>query len=169
MHWPTPEKESIAPTWETFGELRAEGLTRSIGVSNFDHRYLPDIIATGLIPAVNQIELHPQFQQKPTKELADVHQILLEAWGPLGQGKVDYQSGVIGDIAQRHGASWAQIVLAWHIARGHIVFPKSSSPQRMAENLASVDVTLSAEDIAAIDALDQGRAGRVASDPANVN
>ncbi|USR79830.1 aldo/keto reductase [Arcanobacterium pinnipediorum] len=169
IHWPAPKNGPIASTWETFGELRSQGLTHSIGVSNFDERYLPDIIATGLIPAVDQIELHPQFQQKPTKELAKTHHIELQAWGPLGQGKVDYQAGLIGEIAQRHQASWAQVTLAWHIAKGHIVFPKSSSPQRMRENLASTNVVLTSEDIAAIDALDLGLAGRVSADPADLN
>ncbi|WP_216379745.1 aldo/keto reductase [Arcanobacterium phocae] len=169
IHWPTPDNAPIAPTWETFGDLQNEGLTKSIGVSNFDHRYLPEIYATGLIPTVDQIELHPQFQQRPTVKLADSHNVRIEAWGPLGQGKVDYQTSIIGEIANQQSASWAQVILAWHLAKGHIVFPKSSTPQRMAENLASSELTLSAADIAAIDALDQGAMGRVASDPANVN
>ena len=167
IHWPTPHNGPIEPTWETFAELREEGLTSSIGVSNFDHRYLPAIIDTGIIPAVNQIELHPQFQQRPTAEFAAEHDIAIEAWGPLGQGSVDYLTGVIGEIAAVHSVSWAQVVLAWHLAKGHIVFPKSSTPARMAENLASTEVALTASEIARIDDYDLGLEGRVSADPAD--
>ncbi|MFC5280668.1 aldo/keto reductase [Arcanobacterium canis] len=169
IHWPAPERGPIQETWETFGQLRGEGMTKSVGVSNFDERYLPAVLETGLIPAVNQIELHPQFQQRPAVELSARHNIAIEAWGPLGQGKVDYTGGVIGEIAQAHGISWAQTVLAWHVAKGHIVFPKSSTPQRMAENLASGQVTLTAQEVERIDALDKGAQGRVSADPAEVN
>lgn len=169
IHWPAPANGPIDSTWETFGELRSEGLTRSIGVSNFDYRYMPDLFTTGLVPAVNQIELHPQFQQRQTTAMADFHDVRIEAWGPLGQGKVDYNSGVIADIAARYSVSWAQVVLAWHVAKGHIVFPKSSTPQRMAENLAAGVLMLMPSEVAAIDALDKGVAGRVSADPADVS
>ncbi|WP_306232000.1 aldo/keto reductase [Agrococcus beijingensis] len=169
IHWPTPKNGSPVETWETLGALRSEGLTTSIGVSNFDERYLPEILSTGVIPAIDQIELHPQFQQRPAVSLAAQHDIAIEAWGPLGQGKVDYTGGVIGEIAARTGASWAQVVLAWHLAAGRIVFPKSNRRERMEENLAAASVELSAADIAAIDALDLGAAGRVSSDPADAN
>ncbi len=169
IHWPTPANGSPVETWETLAELRSEGLTTSIGVSNFDERYLPEILETGIVPAVNQIELHPQFQQRAATELAAQHSIAIEAWGPLGQGKVDYSSGVIGEIAERLGVSWAQVTLAWHLAAGRIVFPKSNRRERMDENLAAAQVELTADDIAAIDALDQGAAGRVSADPAEVS
>lgn len=169
IHWPTPANGSPVETWQTLAAMRDEGLTSSIGVSNFDERYLPEILDTGIVPAVNQIELHPQFQQRAAVELSAQHDIKIEAWGPLGQGKVDYSTGVIGEIAQRLGVSWAQVTLAWHLAEGRIVFPKSSSPERMAENLAAASVQLTPEDIAAIDALDQGAAGRVSADPAEVS
>ncbi|MDP9800370.1 2,5-diketo-D-gluconate reductase A [Arcanobacterium wilhelmae] len=169
IHWPTPKQGPIQETWETFGQLRAEGLTKSVGVSNFDERYLPAILETGLVPAVDQIELHPQFQQRPATDLAGEHNIAIEAWGPLGQGKVDYTGGAIGEIAAAHGITWAQTVLAWHVAKGHIVFPKSSTPERMAENLASGEVTLTSEEVARIDALDKGAEGRVSADPAELN
>lgn len=169
VHWPTPANGSPVETWQTLAAMRDEGLTSSIGVSNFDERYLPEILDTGIVPAVNQIELHPQFQQRAAVELSAQHDIKIEAWGPLGQGKVDYSTGVIGEIAQRLGVSWAQVTLAWHLAEGRIVFPKSSSPERMAENLAAASVQLTPEDIAAIDALDQGAAGRVSADPAEVS
>ncbi|SDS37008.1 aldo/keto reductase [Agrococcus carbonis] len=169
IHWPTPANGSPVETWETLGELRAEGLTTSIGVSNFDERFLPEILETGLVPAVDQIELHPQFQQRAATALAAEHRIAIEAWGPLGQGKVDYSAGAIGEIAERLGVTWAQVVIAWHLAAGRIVFPKSNRRERMEENLAAAAVQLSADDIAAIDALDQGAAGRVSADPAEVS
>jgi 2,5-diketo-D-gluconate reductase A len=169
IHWPTPANGSPVETWETLGELRAEGLTTSIGVSNFDERYLPEILGTGLVPAVDQIELHPQFQQRAASALAAEHRIAIEAWGPLGQGKVDYSAGAIGEIADRLGVTWAQVVIAWHLAAGRIVFPKSNRRERMEENVAAAAVQLSADDIAAIDALDQGAAGRVSADPAEVS
>ncbi len=169
IHWPTPSAGSAVETWETLGAMRDEGLTRSIGLSNFDERFLPEIRETGIVPAIDQIELHPQFQQRAATALAAEHDILIEAWGPLGQGKVDYASTVIGEIAERHGISWAQATIAWHLQAGRIVFPKSNRRERMEENLAAASVQLSAEDIAAIDALDQGAAGRVSADPAEVS
>ncbi|MGC5077877.1 aldo/keto reductase [Agrococcus sp. DT81.2] len=169
IHWPTPSAGSPVETWETLGALRDEGLTTSIGVSNFDERFLPEILETGIVPAIDQIELHPQFQQRAATALAAEHDILIEAWGPLGQGKVDYASTVIGEIAEQHGISWAQATIAWHLQAGRIVFPKSNRRERMEENLAAASVQLSAEDIAAIDALDQGAAGRVSADPAEVS
>ncbi|MET4098069.1 2,5-diketo-D-gluconate reductase A [Agrococcus sp. UYP10] len=169
IHWPTPSAGSAVETWQTLGALRDEGLTTSIGVSNFDERYLPEILETGIVPAIDQIELHPQFQQRATTALASEHDIRIEAWGPLGQGKVDYASTVIGEIAERHGISWAQATIAWHLQSGRIVFPKSNRRDRMDENLAAAGVQLTAEDLAAIDALDQGEAGRVSADPAEVS
>ena len=168
IHWPTPAAGNPVETWEALAAMRDEGLTTSIGVSNFDERYLPEILATGVVPAVDQIELHPQFQQRAATALAAEHDIKIEAWGPLGQGKVDYSSGAIGEIAARLGVSWAQVVIAWHLASGRIVFPKSNRRERMEENLAAAAVQLTADDVAAIDALDQGAAGRVSADPAEV-
>ena len=168
IHWPTPSAGSPVETWEALAAMRDEGLTTSIGVSNFDERYLPEILATGVVPAVDQIELHPQVQQRAATSLAAEHDIKIEAWGPLGQGKVDYSSGAIGEIAARLGVSWAQVVIAWHLASGRIVFPKSNRRERMEENLAAAAVQLTADDVAAIDALDQGAAGRVSADPAEV-
>ncbi|WP_404311744.1 aldo/keto reductase [Agrococcus terreus] len=169
IHWPTPANGSPVETWRTLASLRDEGLTTSIGVSNFDERFLPEILETGIVPAVNQIELHPQFQQRAATELSAQHDIKIEAWGPLGQGKVDYASTVVGEIAERHGVTWAQALIAWHLQSGRIVFPKSNRRERMDENLAAASVQLTAEDVAAIDALDQGAAGRVSADPAEVS
>ena len=169
IHWPCPEKGLWQETWTTFQELRSEGLTTSIGVSNFDHRYLPQLLAEGgAVPVVDQIELHPQFQQRETAAVAAEHDILLEAWGPLGQGKVDYESHVAA-IAEAHEKSWAQVLLRWHLQRGNIVFPKSNRAVRMRENLDVFDFELTADEVATIDGLDQGVSGRVSADPAEVN
>ncbi|WP_144721453.1 aldo/keto reductase [Agrococcus jejuensis] len=169
IHWPCPEKGLWQETWTTFQELQTEGLTTSIGVSNFDHRYLPALLAEGgPKPVVDQIELHPQFQQRETAAIAAEHDILLEAWGPLGQGKVDYESQV-ASIAAAHDKTWAQVLLRWHLQHGHIVFPKSNRASRMRENAEVFDFELTADEIATIDALDQGAAGRVSADPAEVN
>ncbi|GAA3596909.1 aldo/keto reductase [Agrococcus terreus] len=169
IHWPTPANGSPVETWRTLASLRDEGLTTSIGVSNFDERFLPEILETGIVPAVNQIELHPQFQQRAATELSAQHDIKVEAWGPLGQGKVDYASTVVGEIAERHGVTWAQALIAWHLQSGRIVFPKSNRRERMEDNFAAASVQLTAEDVAAIDGLDQGAAGRVSADPAEVS
>lgn len=169
VHWPAPANGPIAETWEALGAMRDEGLATSIGVSNFDERFLPDVLATGIVPAVDQIELHPQFQQRAAAALAAEHDIRIEAWGPLGQGKVDYASTVIGDVAARLGVSWAQVVIAWHLAQDRIVFPKSNRRARMEENLAAAAVQLTADDVVAIDALDRGAEGRVSADPAETN
>lgn len=165
IHWPAPRFGPIEETWLTMGEMAEEGLTRSIGLSNFDHRFLPDVLDTGLIPVVNQIDLHPHFQQRETTDMCEANDIRVEAWGPLGQGKVDYTTGVIGDIARSHGITWAQTVLAWHLAKDHIVFPKSSTPERMRENLAATQITLTPDEVEAIDGLDKGEAGRHSPNP----
>jgi 2,5-diketo-D-gluconate reductase A len=169
IHWPTPEKGLWQETWQTFQELRTEGLTTSIGVSNFDHRYLPGLIAEGgALPVVDQIELHPQFQQRETEALAAQHDIRIEAWGPLGQGKVDYAT-LVADIAAAHDVTWAQVLLRWHLQGERIVFPKSSSAARLRENLDVFGFELTADEVATIDALDRGLEGRVSADPAEVN
>ena len=169
IHWPAPKNGPVQETWETFAKLREEGLTTSIGVANFDDRYLPAVLETGIVPVVNQIELHPQFQQRTTTLLSEKNDVKIEAWGPLGQAKVDYASGPIGEIAAANGISWAQAVLAWHLQQGRIVFPKSSSRERMDENFAAAQIQLSSEQLAVIDGLDKGLDGRVSGDPAEVN
>ncbi|WP_349827491.1 aldo/keto reductase [Brevibacterium litoralis] len=168
IHWPTPASDKVIETWETFGEFREKGLATSIGVSNFDHRYLPAVLETGLIPAVDQIELHPQFQQRESLQLLADNDIKIEAWGPLGQGKVDYAGApAIQEIAEATGKTWAQVVVRWHLDKGNIVFPKSNRKERMAENFDVLDFSLSADQVAAIDALDKNE--RVSADPAEVN
>ncbi|WP_167197661.1 aldo/keto reductase [Brevibacterium pigmentatum] len=167
IHWPTPQNKNSVETWEAFPSYRDQGLTTSIGVSNFDHRFLPEILDTGIIPAVDQIEVHPQFQQVDTRPLLAENDIKIEAWGPLGQGKVDYASTVIGEIAAAQEKSWAQTIIRWHLQKGHIVFPKSNNRDRMEQNFSVFDFELTDAEVAAIGALENG--GRVSADPAEVN
>ncbi|MGO2774955.1 MAG: aldo/keto reductase, partial [Brachybacterium tyrofermentans] len=148
-------------------ELQKRGLVRTIGVSNHPAPQLSEIIeATGVVPAIHQIELHPYFQQRELRELHAQHGILTESWGPLGQGKSDLlENTVITGIAEGHGATPAQVVLAWHLAHGIVTIPKSVTPSRIVENLAAAELELTADEIAAIDELDRPD-GRGGADPA---
>ncbi|MFK4789270.1 aldo/keto reductase [Microbacterium sp. ZW T5_56] len=171
VHWPTPAKDNYVHAWQKVVEIRDAGLTRSAGVSNFLVAHLERSVAeVGVVPAVNQIELHPRYQQRGIAEWAVQHDVKIEAWGPLGQGKYDLQDfAAIGDAATAHGKSAAQVVLRWHLQEGRIVFPKSVRTERLRENLDVFDFTLSDAEVAAITALDEGAAGRVASHPDDVN
>ncbi|WP_075889786.1 aldo/keto reductase [Actinomyces provencensis] len=167
IHWPTPARDLYLPTWEAFEELRSEGLTRSIGVSNFLPEHLRRIADLGgTVPAVNQIELHPTLQQVDIQEADASLGILTEAWSPLGRG-ADLEIPAIDLIATRLGVTPAQVVLAWHLARGRVVIPKSVTPSRIVENLAAADVVLDDADLEALDALEAGI--RIGSDPATFN
>ena len=166
IHWPHPGLDRYVESWNAMEDLAERGLTRSIGVSNFNQDHLERVIeASSTVPAVNQIELHPLLQQRELTAFGEALGIRTEAWGPLGQGKVDLavEAPVLVDIAAAHGATLAQVVLAWHLAEGRIIFPKSTRPERMRENLGALELRLSADDLAAIDAVDQGR--RLATDP----
>ncbi len=171
VHWPTPAKDNYVHAWQKVVEIRDAGLTRSAGVSNFLVPHLERSVAeVGVVPAVNQIELHPRYQQREIAEWAAQHDVKIEAWGPLGQGKYDLQEfAAISDAATAHGKSAAQVVLRWHLQEGRIVFPKSVRAERLRENLDVFDFTLSDAEVAAITALDEGAAGRVASHPDDVN
>lgn len=162
MHWPAPGQGQYVDAWKAMIALRDAGKTRSIGVSNFLPEHLDKIIdATGVTPAVNQIELHPDFQQRALRAYHDAHGIVTQSWSPIGQGKALLENPAITKIADRHGRSAAQIVIAWHLAHGLSVIPKASSPEHLSDNFAALDVMLSEEDMAAIDALDRddGRMG----------
>ena len=166
IHWPHAGQDRYVETWNAMEDLAERGLARSIGVSNFTRENLERVLeASSTVPAVNQIELHPLLQQRELTSFGEALGIRTEAWGPLGQGKVDLavEAPVLAEIAAAHGATLAQVVLAWHLAEGRIIFPKSTRPERMRENLAAVELTLSADDLAAIDAVDQHR--RLATDP----
>ena len=163
IHWPVPSYDLYVETWEALVELREQGLTRSIGVSNFEPAHLRRIIdATGVTPSVDQIELHPYFQQRElTGELRRLG-IDTESWSPLAQGEAVRDPALV-QIGEAHGKSAGQVALRWHIQHGYIVFPKSVTPSRIRENFEIFDFALSADEMAAIDALDAGR--RIGPDP----
>ena len=167
MHWPLPTlyDGDFPATWAAMAELRGDGRVRSIGVSNFQPAHLDRIITeTGIVPVVNQVEAHPYFANDVARAASCRHGMAVEAWGPLGQGTV-LDDAVIAGIADDLGRSAAQIILRWHIERGDIIFPKSTRPERMCQNLDLFDFALTVEQTAAVDALDRGDEGRVGSHP----
>lgn len=165
IHWPAPEQGRFVDAWRAMTALRDAGKARSIGVSNFLPEHLDAIIeATGVTPAVNQIELHPHFQQRDVRAYQDAHGIITQSWSPIGQGKGLLVDERITAIAERLGRSPAQVVIAWHLAKGFSVIPKASSPEHLSDNFAAQDLTLGEEDIAAIDAMDRPD-GRLGPDP----
>jgi 2,5-diketo-D-gluconate reductase A len=163
IHWPVPSQDKYVETWKALIELQQEGLTRSIGVSNFQQPHLERVInETGVTPVVNQIELHPRFQQVGLRrEHADLG-IVTEAWSPLAQGAV-LKDPAIMEIAQTHGKTPAQVVIRWHLQLGNVVIPKSVTPERIEANLDVFDFTLSATEMEAIEVLDAGE--RTGPDP----
>jgi 2,5-diketo-D-gluconate reductase A len=164
IHWPVPSQNLYVQVWQTLEEIYTEGLSRAIGVSNFLSEHLETLLAAGgTVPAVNQIEIHPTFQQREVAALSRRHGIAVEAYSPLGQG-ADLENRTVTAIAAKYLATPAQVVLAWHLANGNIVIPKSANPERIAQNLAAARLTLDAEDLAAITSLDAG--GRIGADPA---
>ncbi len=166
MHWPAPEQDRYVDAWRAMIGLRDAGKARSIGVSNFLPDHLDRIVeATGVTPAVNQIELHPDFQQRETRAYHEAHGIVTQSWSPIGQGKDLLKRDVIVRIAEAHGRSAAQVVIAWHLAKEFSVIPKASDREHLSDNFAALDLTLTPEDMAAIDALDTP-GGRLGPDPA---
>ena len=164
IHWPVPKNDLYVQAWETLIQLRDEGLARSIGVCNFNINHLQRLLdETGVLPVVNQIELHPRFQQAQLREFHQEHDIVTEAWSPLGQG-VLWNDPTLNALARKHGRSVAQIMLRWHIQLGNMVIPKSVTPSRLVENFAVFDFTLSDDDMQAIAALDAAD-GRTGPDP----
>ena len=168
IHWPMPAKDKYIDTYKAFEKLYADGRAKAIGVSNFLPEHLEKLIdATSVIPAVNQIELHPHLQQQALREYHAEQGIATEAWSPLGSGKGLLEVPAIVAIAQKHNRTPAQIVLRWHIQLGNVVIPKSVTPSRIKENIDVFGFSLDTEDIAAISALNEDR--RLGSNPANVN
>ncbi|WP_062117399.1 aldo/keto reductase [Aureimonas sp. AU40] len=164
IHWPSPARGLFVDTWKAFIRLREEGRAKSIGVSNFTAEHLDRLIGeTGVAPVLNQIELHPRFQQRALREAHAARGIATQSWSPLGQGQL-LSDGTIAKIAQRHGKTPAQIIIRWHIDNGLVVIPKSVTPSRIAENLDVFDFRLDADDLSAIAALDASD-GRIGSDP----
>jgi 2,5-diketo-D-gluconate reductase A len=164
IHWPVPKNGLYVDAWETMIQLRDEGSAKSIGVCNFNIDHLQKLLdKTGVLPVVNQIELHPHFQQAELREFHAEHDIITEAWSPLGRGKL-WEEPTLVAIARKHGRSVAQVMIRWHIQLGNMVIPKSVTPSRIKENLQVFDFTLDDQDMADIAALDRPD-GRDGPDP----
>ncbi|MDN4160799.1 aldo/keto reductase [Nocardioides abyssi] len=167
IHWPLPTQYDgdYVSTWRTLAELVEQGRARAVGVSNFQPAHLDRIVEeTGVVPAVNQIEVHPYFGNEDARAASIRHGVEVEAWSPIAQGAV-LDDAVIGRIAEAHGKTPAQVTLRWHVERGDIVFPKSVTEQRIRENFDIFDFSLSVDEVAQISALDKGAAGRTGPDP----
>lgn len=163
IHWPVPSQDKYVETWKAFIELQEQGLVRSIGVSNFQPAHLRRIIdETGVTPVVNQIELHPRFQQAGLRREHEDLGIATEAWSPLAQGDV-LDDPVIERLAEAHDKTPGQVTLRWHIQLGNIVFPKSVTPERIEENFDVFDFHLTDDEMAEIKELDAG--DRIGPDP----
>lgn len=169
IHWPSPKYGKHVESWEAMIEVRDAGLARSIGVSNFMQTHLDDLAdATDVTPVVNQIELHPAFQQRDQRAFHEERGILTESWSPLGSAKYDLaELPGFAAIAERHGKTVQQIAIRWHLQEGLIVFPKTVRRERMLENAAVFDFELSADDMATIAAADRDE--RVGAHPLNTD
>ncbi|MEV4736856.1 MULTISPECIES: aldo/keto reductase [unclassified Microbacterium] len=171
-HWPTPEKDTYVNAWTKLIEIRDAGLSRSIGVSNHLPEHLDRLVAeTGVVPAIDQIELHPAYQQRDVLAWAEKNGTKIESWGPLGQGKYPlFENPAVAEAAEAHGVTPAQAVIRWHLQRGFIVFPKSSRKERMEQNFDVFGFELTDAEISAIDGLDPlDGSGRVGSHPLEFN
>jgi 2,5-diketo-D-gluconate reductase A len=168
IHWPSPAQDRYVETWSTLVELREDGRARSIGVSNFHAPHLDRIVdATGVVPAINQVELHPYFQQRELREAHGRLGVATQAWSPLGQGGELLADPVITGIASEleGDVTPAQVVLRWHLQRGFVTIPKSQHAGRIAQNLDVFGFSLDDEQLARIDGLDRGEAGRIGPNP----
>ena len=167
IHWPLPTlyDGDFVSTWKTLEGFRADGRARSIGVSNFQVDHLERLRTEAeVVPAVNQIELQPYFQNRDVRAYGEQHRIATESWSPIAQGGV-LDDETIKEIADRLDRTPAQVVLRWHIEHGLIVFPKSVTPERIEENLGLFDFELAPDDVERIDALDRGEEGRTGPHP----
>jgi diketogulonate reductase-like aldo/keto reductase len=163
IHWPLPARDLFVETWQALIELQAEGLARSIGVSNFQANHLERLIEeTGVAPTVNQVELHPRFQQADLRAAHDRLGIATAAWSPLAHGGV-LDAPAIAEIAERHGKTAAHVVIRWHLQIGNIVIPKSATPTRIVENLDVFDFALTDDDLARLADMHTGE--RIGPDP----
>ena len=156
IHWPSPK---YIETWKAMEELYHEGKIKAIGVSNFQIHHLEDLLAhSEVVPVINQIETHPEFPQNELHEFLKQHNILHEAWGPLGQGKNNLlEQPVLVELGKKYGKTPAQIVLRWHVERGIVVIPKSVTPSRIKENSEIFDFSLTPEDMEKIASLNTGK------------
>ncbi|GAA1811483.1 aldo/keto reductase [Nesterenkonia flava] len=167
IHWPSPNDEKYLEAWKALEELKEEGLTRSIGVSNFLPEHLDKVAEVGSVtPAVNQIEIHPLLQQRDVQASNEKYGIATQAWSPLAQGQV-FDEEPVKAAAQAHGVNPAQVVIRWHLQQGRILFPKSVTPERIASNFDVFGFALTDEELSAIDALE--RDGRIGANPAEFN
>lgn len=164
IHWPSPHRDLYLDTWKAFLKLQEEGRVKSIGVSNFCPEHLEKIIKeTGVTPVINQVELHPDFQQTELRAFHDQHGIITQSWSPLGRGKLLEHSDVAA-IARKHGRTAAQVVIRWHMDQGLVVIPKSANPDRIKENFHVFDFKLDADDMENLAKLD-APANRMGPDP----
>ena len=167
IHWPLPGKDLFLDTWRAFERIREEGGARSIGVSNFRVEDLERLDCEAeLLPTVNQVELHPRFQQAELRAWHADRGIATEAWSPLAQGDL-LADGTIETVAAHHGRTPAQAILRWHLQIGNVAIPKSANPERIRENFELFDFALSEDDMAALERLDTG--GRIGPDPSTFN
>lgn len=167
IHWPSPADEAYLDAWKAMEEMQAEGLIRSIGVSNFLPEHLDRVVEVGtVVPAINQVEIHPALQQREIQEANERHGIKTQAWSPLAQGAV-FEDEPVKAAAEAHGVSPAQVVIRWHLQRGRILFPKSVTPERIASNFDVFGFELSEEELSAIDGLE--RDGRTGPNPGEFN
>ena len=164
IHWPLPKRDRYVDTWKAFEKLYADGRARAIGVSNFTQRHLNRLFdETGVVPAINQIELHPKLPQEEMRAFHAAHGIATEAWSPIGQGQGLLEDPTLRSIADAVGKTPAQVVLRWHMQLGNVAIPKSVTPDRIQQNIEVFDFELSDADMGAITALGSGE--RVGPDP----
>lgn len=170
IHWLQPKRGTYVDTWKALIQLQKDGKAKSIGVCNFTKEALEELYTeTGVRPVINQVETHPYFPQAELRAYEAEHGILHQSWSPLGQGGDLLKEPLLAEIAKKHEATVAQIVIAWHLALGNVVIPKSVTDSRIVENFESLNVKLDAEDIEAIATLDRGAEGRIAADPATAD
>jgi 2,5-diketo-D-gluconate reductase A len=167
IHWPLPTRYDgdFVSTWQALIDAQEAGKTRSIGVSNFQPAHLDRIVQeTGVVPVVNQVEVHPFFANEDVRAADRRHGIVTEAWSPIAKGKVN-DDDTIAEVASQAGRTPAQVTLRWHVQRGDVVFPKSMNAERMRENFEIFDFELTADQVRALDGLDRGEAGRLGPNP----
>ena len=165
IHWPLPQRDEYVSTWKTFEKLAQAGKARSIGVSNFKPAHIDRLLAEGSTrPAVNQIQLNPRITRPDQRAYDSAQEIVTVAWGPLGPGTDLLADPIVAALAARYRKTPAQVVLRWHIELGLVAIPKSSNPERLAQNIDIFDFALTLDDVAALSALDTGAAPRVDSD-----
>ncbi|GAA4929704.1 aldo/keto reductase [Streptomonospora halophila] len=167
IHWPMPARDTFVSSWKAMERLYAEGRVRAIGVSNFHADHLRRILDEGgIVPTVNQVELHPRLTQQELRRFDKEHDIATEAWSPLGQGQV-LQDPTIAKVAEAYGKTPAQVILRWHLQMGNVAIPKSVTPERIRANFDVFDFELSSGDVDTISGLDDG--GRIGPDPDTMN